>query len=59
MTVVNAPNQPAGVVWYGKAGIISVQSTMAAITASFSGVQCVQQSFNFPQVSVSGSMSCN
>lgn len=59
MTVVNAPNQPAGIAWYGKAGTVSVQTTTSSINASFSGVQCVQQSFNFPQVSVSGNIGCN
>ncbi|MGZ3898721.1 MAG: hypothetical protein ACXVNM_11805 [Bacteroidia bacterium] len=59
MTVVNAPNQPAGIVWYGKTGVVSVQTTTSSINATFSGVQCVQQSFNFPQVSVSGNIGCN
>ncbi|MBA3664752.1 MAG: hypothetical protein H0W61_11165 [Bacteroidetes bacterium] len=59
MTVQNAPNQPAGVVWYGKTGIVTVQTTTSSINANFSGVQCVQQSFNFPQVSVSGVLACN
>ncbi|MCW3077796.1 MAG: hypothetical protein JWO32_2405, partial [Bacteroidetes bacterium] len=59
MVVQNAPNQPAGIVWYGKAGIVSVQTTTSSINATFSGVQCVQQSFNFPAVGVSGNIGCN
>lgn len=59
MTVVNAPNQPSGIVWYGKTGAVTVNSTTASINASFSGVQCVQQNFNFPAVSVSGNIGCN
>jgi hypothetical protein len=59
MQVVNAPNQPAGVVWYGKTGSVSVQTTTSSINASFSGVQCVQATFNFPAVSVSGNIGCN
>lgn len=59
MQVVNAPNQPAGIVWYGKTGMVSVQTTTSSINASFSGVQCVQATFNFPAVSVSGNIGCN
>jgi hypothetical protein len=59
MTVLNAPNQPAGTVWLGKSGLVAVNTTSTAINASFSGVICTQQSFNFPQVSVSGNLGCN
>jgi len=60
MEVNNAPNQPAGTVWYGKSGMISVTTTSAAIGATITtNVICVQQNFNFPQVSVSGNMGCN
>jgi hypothetical protein len=59
MIVQNAPNQPAGIVWYGKSGVVSIQTTTSSINASFTSVQCVQQSFNFPQVSVSGNIGCN
>src|SRR5687768_4317430 len=27
MTIVNAPNQPAGIVWYGKSGTVAVNSS--------------------------------
>ncbi len=59
MTINNAPNQPAGTVWYGKSGLVAVNTTSNSINASFSGVICTQQSFNFPQVSVSGNLGCN
>ncbi|MCE3229401.1 MAG: hypothetical protein K0S32_3952 [Bacteroidetes bacterium] len=59
MVVQNAPNQPAGIVWYGKSGVVSVQTTTSSINASFQSVACVQQSFNFPMVSVSGNIGCN
>ncbi len=59
MTVVNAPNQPSGIVWYGKTGQVVVNTTTASINASFSGVLCTQQNFNFPTVGVSGNLGCN
>lgn len=59
MVVNNAPNQPSGIVWYGKSGYVTVNTTSTSINASFSGVQCVQQNFNFPAVSVSGNIGCN
>ncbi|MBA3682078.1 MAG: hypothetical protein H0W73_13105 [Bacteroidetes bacterium] len=59
MTVVNAPNQPSGIVWYGKTGQVVVNTTTTAINASFSGILCTQQNFNFPTVGVSGNLGCN
>lgn len=59
MTIKNAPNQPAGIVWYGSAGTVTVNITPASINAVFSNVVCTQQSFNFPTVSASGTLSCN
>lgn len=59
LTVVNAPNQPAGVVWYGKTGEVVINTTATSIDASFSGILCTQQNFNFPTVGVSGTMGCN
>jgi hypothetical protein len=59
LTVLNAPNQPAGVVWYGKNGMVVVSQTAASITATLSNIVCTQQSFNFPAVTASGSLSCN
>ncbi len=59
MVVSNAPNQPAGVVWYGKTGSVAVTTTSNGISASFTGILCTQQNFNFPTVGVSGSLGCN
>lgn len=59
MTVNNAPNQPTGLVWYGKSGNVTVSVTPSSINAYFSNVVCTQQSFNFPTVSSSGTISCN
>ena len=59
MTVLNAPNQPSGIVWYAKSGNVAVSTTTSAIQASFNGIICTQQTFNFPTVGVSGSLGCN
>lgn len=59
MTILNAPNQPSGLVWYGKTGSVAVTTTSNAIQASFTGILCTQQNFNFPTVGVSGNLGCN
>lgn len=59
MTVLNAPNQPSGITWYGKSGIVAVNTNSTSINATFTGVQCTQASFNFPVVTVSGNVGCN
>jgi len=59
MVITNAPNQPSGLVWYGKTGQVVVNTTTTAIQASFTGVLCTQQNFNFPTVGVSGNLGCN
>ncbi|MCX8080428.1 MAG: hypothetical protein N3F09_04230 [Bacteroidia bacterium] len=59
VTVINAPNQPAGVVWYGKTGLVTVNTTSNSINCNLTSVQCTQQNFNFPVVSVSGVVGCN
>ncbi len=59
MTAVNVPNQPAGIVWYAKSGMVSVNTTTSSIQASFSGIVCTQSTFNFPVVTVSGVLGCN
>jgi len=61
ITITNAPNQPAGTVWYGRSGTISVSSTTSAVNAVITGtgVSCVQSTFNFPQVTLSGLLGCN
>ncbi len=60
LTILNAPNQPAGIVWYGKSGSIAVTTSSSAINANFiNSVVCAQQNFNFPTVSVSGGLGCS
>ena len=59
VTVENAPGQPSGVTWYGKTGVVSVNSSTSSINANFTGIQCVQSNFNFPVVSLSGNVGCN
>jgi len=59
MVVNNAPNQPTGTVWYGKSGLVAVNTTSNSIRADFSGIICTQANFNFPQVSVTGTLACN
>lgn len=59
ITVLNAPNQPAGIIWYAKVGQVVVNTNSTSIQASFSGILCTQQNFNFPTVGISGAMGCN
>lgn len=61
LTVLNAPNQPSGIMWYGRSGVITVNSSTSAVSAAITGtgVMCVQSTFNFPQVYVSGVIGCN
>lgn len=61
LTVINAPNQPSGIMWYGRSGVVTVNSSTSAVSAVLTGtgVQCVQNSFNFPQVIVTGVLGCN
>ncbi len=59
MTVVNAPNQPAGITWIGKSGLVTVSTTSTAISATFTSIQCTQPTFIYPVVSVSGTLSCS
>lgn len=58
MAVLNAPNQPAGVYWYGKSGMVVVTTTSSSINASLVGAVCTQKDFNFPQVIVTGNLGC-
>jgi hypothetical protein len=57
--VVNAPDQPAGIVWIGQSGTVAINTTTASINASFKSIPCTQQSFGFPIVSVSGVLGCS
>ncbi len=64
MTVSNAPGQPDGIVWYSKSGTLSVTTVTSAISpftstsATFNNVQCLQYTFLFPVVTVSGALIC-
>jgi hypothetical protein len=58
MTITNAPNQPAGIMWYARQGIVVVTTSSNNISAQFSNVVCTQQSFNFPTVAATGTLSC-
>jgi hypothetical protein len=58
MVVTQAPGQPSDVVWYSKSGMVTVTSTTAGTTASFSNIPCLQQNFLFPVVTVSGNLTC-
>lgn len=59
VTVVNAPNQPAGITWYGKTGMVAVNTNSSSINANFTGIQCTQSNFNFPVVTIIGNVGCN
>lgn len=58
MMVTNAPNQPAGTVWFAKSGLVTVSTTTSGIGATFFNIKCYQQDFNFPEVTVSGNLNC-
>ncbi len=59
LSILNAPNQPANVMWYGKTGQVVVNVTSGGISATLSNIQCTQQNFNFPVVVANGNISCN
>lgn len=56
--VANAPDQPAGITWQGKAGTVIVNVQNSSINAILKDVVCTQATFNFPTVLVSGFLSC-
>lgn len=58
LSVLNAPDQPAGVYWYGKSGSVVVTTTSTSINANLVNVVCTQKDFNFPQVMVTGALGC-
>jgi hypothetical protein len=58
LTILNAPLQPAGIVWVGKSGLVTVTTSSTNIAANFSGIICTQQSFNYPTVTANGNLSC-
>ena len=59
VTVLNAPSQPSGITWFGKTGVVTINTNSTSINATFTGIQCVQSNFNFPVVSLSGNVGCN
>lgn len=59
LTVYNAPEQPTGIIWYGRGGTVSVVTTSNSINATLNNVVCTQKEFNFPQVSVKGGIGCS
>ena len=58
MTITDAPGQPSGITWYSKNGTISVTTGTAGTTATFSNIGCLQQSYLFPFVTASVSLTC-
>jgi len=58
MIVTQAPGQPSDVTWYSKSGMVTVVTSTAGTTASFSNIPCLQQNFLFPVVTVSGNLTC-
>lgn len=59
LTIVNAPSQPNGIVWYGKSGTVVVNTTSNSINATFANIVCTQSNFNFPTVTASGVLGCS
>jgi hypothetical protein len=59
--IQNAPDQPANIVWIGRTGAISVNTSTSAVNAMITqNIMCYQSSgFNFPHVTVSGNLGCN
>jgi hypothetical protein len=62
LIVTNAPSQPEGITWYSKSGTLSVTTVTTTngnqTTTSFNNVQCLQYTFLFPVVTVSGNLTC-
>lgn len=58
LIITNAPGQPTGVNWYSKNGIVTAVTTTAGIHATFNNIQCLQNSFLFPVVTASGTLTC-
>jgi hypothetical protein len=58
--VENAPEQPEGVLWVGRSGKIKVITNLNSVSAAIiENVVCYQSSgFNFPTVTVKGSLGC-
>lgn len=59
LVVLNAPNQPAGILWYGRSGTVVVSTSSSNITGQIMNAVCTQSTFNFPVVTVNGNLGCN
>ena len=59
LVAYNVPDQPAGVLWYGRSGTVVVSTNSTSIGAQLMNAVCTQSTFNFPIVSVSGNIGCN
>lgn len=59
ITVMDAPGQPTGILWYSKnGGTVSVVIGVSTTIAAFTSVQCTQPLFALPIVTVSGDVGC-
>ncbi len=58
MVVYAAPGQPSDIVWYSKSGSVTVSGISPNFTATFSNIDCLQWSYLFPVVTVTGNMTC-
>jgi hypothetical protein len=59
-TVHNAPNQPKDVMWYGRSGVLTVNTTTSSVNAQITtAIRCEQSTFKFPSVTVTGVLGCN
>jgi len=59
LEILNAPGQPAGIMWYGRSGSVIVTTTSTSINAQLLNAVCTQSTFNFPLVTVSGNLGCS
>lgn len=59
LQAINVPNQPAGVLWYGRSGTVVVSTNSTSIGAQLMNAVCTQSTFNFPIVGVSGNINCS
>jgi hypothetical protein len=58
MIITSAPGQPNDISWYSKGGTITVTPFGSGYSATFSNIQCTQQNYIFPVVTISGGVSC-
>lgn len=59
LVAYNVPDQPGGILWYGRSGSVVVSSNATSINAQLLNAVCTQSTFNFPIVSISGNIGCN